>query len=245
MRAGGLVPLAEPATREALIERLGIARLPDDLLQQALTHSSYLNETDAAAISNERLEFLGDAILGMVVADQLFRWFPDAGEGPLTRMRAGIVRGTTLARVAHRLHLGDHLILGRGEEAAGGRRRERNLAGALEAIIGAVYTGQGLRKAGALCRRLLAPELVRVRREGEPLDPKSNLQHLVQARWHEPPEYVTVEEAAGEAGRRFTVEVKVGPNLLGRGSGASKREAQQEAAGHAVALLSRPDGLEG
>ncbi len=232
------MPLAPPpSASDELVERLGVKPLPGALLDQALTHASYLNESGTDAPSNERLEFLGDAVLGMVVGHELFRLFPAAGEGDLTRMRAEIVRGTALARAAVRFRLGEHIILGRGEEAAGGRTRERNLAGALEALVGAVYRDQGYRAARSLIVRLLGPELQQIRREGARIDAKSNLQHLVQARWHEPPDYVTVDEVAEGTGRRFTVEVRVGVATLGRGSGASKREAQQEAAREAVVRL--------
>ncbi len=228
--------LAASTDYSRLIEQLGVQPLPDDLLGQALTHASYLNEADASAISNERLEFLGDSVLGMVIASVLFDQFPEAGEGELTRMRADIVRGTSLARAAERLGLGEHIILGRGEESAGGRTRNRNLAGALEALIGAVYEAHGYRAAKALTRRLLKPELEQIRREGARVDAKSSLQHLVQARWHEPPEYVTVQEAAG-AIHRFVVEVRIAGQTLGRGEGRSKREAQQQAAQEAVQQL--------
>lgn len=218
------------------IERLGVKPLPDGLLGEALTHASYLNEADASATSNERLEFLGDSVLGMVIASALFDQFPESGEGDLTRMRADIVRGTSLARVAKRVGLGDHIILGRGEESAGGRTRERNLAGGLEALIGAVYEAHGYRTAKAFTRRLLKPELELIHRQGAQVDAKSSLQHLVQARWHEPPEYVTVQEAAGVE-HRFIVEVRVAGSTLGRGEGRSKREAQQAAAHEAVQAL--------
>ena len=122
---------------------LGVRPLPDDLLGQALTHASFLNEAESDAVSNERLEFLGDSVLGMVIASVLFEAFPGAGEGELTRMRADVVRGTSLARVAARVGLGEHMVLGRGEEAAGGRARDRNLAGALEALMGAVSRAHG------------------------------------------------------------------------------------------------------
>ena len=211
--------------------------MPHALLSQALTHASYLNETGEGTPSNERLEFLGDAILGLVIAHELFKLYPGAGEGELTRMRADLVRGSTLAAAAARVGLGAELILGRGEEAAGGRRRERNLAGAMEAMIGAVYRAHGYRSAQALILRLLRPELHQLRSEGARIDPKSSLQHLVQARWHEPPEYVTVDEGSGVEGRRFTVEVRVAGDTLGRGEGGSKRAAQQEAARQAVAHL--------
>lgn len=232
------MPLAPPlSASDELVERLGIRPLPDELLQQALTHASYLNESGTDVPSNERLEFLGDAVLGMVVGHELFRLFPRAGEGELTRMRAEMVRGTALAGAAMRLRLGEHLILGRGEETAGGRSRERNLAGVLEALVGAVYRDQGYRAARSFIIRLLGPELQQIRREGARIDAKSNLQHVVQARWHEPPDYVTVSEVAEGTSRRFTIEVRVGGTVLGRGSGASKREAQQEAAREAVARL--------
>ena len=220
-----------------MVRRLGVRPLPDALLGQALTHASYLNETGEGTPSNERLEFLGDAILGLVIAHELFKLYPDAGEGELTRMRADIVRGTTLAAAAIRLGLGPDLILGRGEEVAGGRTRERNLAGAMEAVIGAVYRAQGYRSAQALILRLVRPELRQLRSEGARIDAKSSLQHLVQARWHEPPGYVTVEEGSGASERRFTVEVRVAGETLGRGEGGSKRAAQQEAARQAVIRL--------
>lgn len=229
--------LAPPPAYDDLVRRLGVRPLPEALLDQALTHASYLNETGSATASNERLEFLGDAVLGLVIAHELFRMYPEAGEGELTRMRADLVRGSTLAAAAARLGLGEELILGRGEEAAGGRGRERNLAGALEAMIGAVYRAQGYRSARALIMRLLRPELRQLRREGARIDAKSSLQHLVQARWHEPPEYVTVSEGSGPDEPRFTVEVRVAGRSLGQGAGASKREAQQEAAREAVAHL--------
>jgi ribonuclease-3 len=238
------VALATTTDHGRLVELLGVKPLPEDLLDQALTHASYINEADSSAISNERLEFLGDSVLGMVIASILFEQFPDAGEGDLTRMRAEIVRGTSLARVAERLGLGEHIILGRGEESAGGRARDRNLAGALEALVGAVYEAHGYRAAKGLTRRLLKPELEQIHRHGARVDAKSSLQHLVQARWHEPPGYVTVQEAAG-AQHRFIVEVRVAGNTLGRGEGKSKREAQQAAAREAVLALTSHPKVEG
>ncbi len=231
------MPSDTDEARSLLVDRLGVRPLPDDLLTQALTHASYLNETDASADSNERLEFLGDAVLGMVIANELFLHFPLAGEGELTRMRADIVRGTTLARTATRLDLGAFIVLGRGEEAAGGRKRDRNLAGAMEAIIGAVYKAHGYRSTRSLILRLFKDDIIQVKRDGSRIDPKSSLQHIVQARWHEPPQYVTVEEGAGELGRRFRVEVLVAGAVRGRGEGANKREAQQQAALEAITQL--------
>lgn len=235
-------PTAEPITAE-LVARLGVKPLPDGMLGRALTHASFVNEAGEATESNERLEFLGDALLGMVIGHELFRRYPDVGEGELTRMRADLVRGSTLARVATRLGLGAHILLGKGEEAVGGRQRERNLAGAMEAVIGAVYIAHGYRTARALCLRVLGPEIVTLRKEGARIDAKSSLQHLVQARWHEPPNYVTVDETTDGITRRFTVEVRVAQVTLGRGEGSSKREAQQAAARAAIAGLA--SGAEG
>ncbi len=229
--------LAEAKDPQVLLERMGVKPLPEPVLAQALTHDSFLNESDTRSASNERLEFLGDAIVGMVIAIELYGKYPEAGEGELTRMRADLVRGTTLARVAARLNVGDYLILGRGEEAAGGRARERNLAGAFEALIGAVYRTHGYRTAQAAILRLLRPEIAQLRRDGARIDAKSSLQHLVQARWHEPPDYVTLTDTSTSADRRFVVEVRAGGSTLGRGEGASKRDAQQGAAREAVAHL--------
>ena len=220
-----------------LAARLGVKPIPRELLAEALTHASYPNESAADAAPNERLEFLGDAVLGMIIANELFRVHPGAAEGELTRMRAEIVRGSALAAAARRVDLGPCLLLGRGEEAAGGRDRDRNLAGAFEALVGAVYRAHGLTVARALVRRLLKPEIDQMREGGPCLDPKSALQHLVQARWRQHPEYVTVDEQSGEEGYRFIVEVRVSGETLGRGSGSSKRAAQNEAARLAHAAL--------
>ncbi len=229
--------LAVPPALDELVGRLGVGPISGLLLEEALTHASYLNESGAEAVSNERLEFLGDAVLGMVIAHELFRRYPDAGEGDLTRMRAEVVRGSTLALVGQRLGLGEHLILGRGEETAGGRERERNLAGGLEAIIGAVYRARGYRATQEFVIRALEPELAAIEASGAKLDAKSRLQHVVQAKWHEPPQYVTVSEETSEQSRQFTVEVLVDGAPLGRGVGGSKREAQQRAAEQALAWL--------
>jgi ribonuclease-3 len=229
-----VVALASPPAPAILFDRLKIRPLSDALLAEVLTHSSYVNESDATARSNDRLEFLGDAVLGMVIGSELYRMFPDASEGELTRMRASVVRGTTLAEAARRNGLGEHLVLGRGEESAGGRSRDSNLADMLEALIGAVYLDHGVRQAQALVKRLLQPELREVMASGAQLDPKSHLQHLVQARWHEQPEYVTVEDDPERSANRFQVEVRAGGQTLGSGTGSAKREAQERAARMAI-----------
>ena len=204
--------------------------LSDDLRREALTHASYTNEDREGGPNNERLEFLGDALLGAVVARELFVACPNAAEGDLTRMRAEIVRGDALASAAERLDLGGRLVLGRGEEAAGGRSRTRNLAGVFEAVVGAVYIGKGLRSTEVFIRRTLKLEIQQVVKDGPGVDPKSALQQLCQARWHSPPEYVTVSEQVDSPERRFCIEVYADNNLLARAYGGSKREAQMRAA---------------
>jgi ribonuclease-3 len=229
--------VAAPPANDERIAKLGLPPIPADLLQVALTHASFVNESGATSESNERLEFLGDAILGMIIARELYERYPQAGEGELTRLRSEIVRGRTLARAAARMGLGEHVILGRGEAAEGGRERERNLAGAFEAVIGAVYLSGGYRVTRSAIKRLLGPEMKEVHHHGAQIDAKSRLQHLVQARWHQPPEYVTVDEAPVGQPRAFTVEVRVAGVPYGRGMGSRKNDAQQAAARDAVSRL--------
>ncbi|HTE84096.1 MAG TPA: ribonuclease III [Dehalococcoidia bacterium] len=222
---------------------LGIAFQDPDLLQQALVHRSYLNESADLPLSasNERLEFLGDAVVGMLIADELYRRFPDSPEGRLTEMRAHLVRGATLARIGERLQLGRHLVLGRGEEQTGGRGRAPNLGRALEAIVGAVYLDAGIVSTRELVARLFEAELSDLENGGLRLDAKSSLQQFAQAALRATPEYVTVATEGPEHAREFVVEVHVGSTVAGVGRGRRKRQAQQEAAGNAlIALLPSP-----
>jgi ribonuclease-3 len=230
--------LPEPGAIARALRSMGLRVAPDPNLLRAFVHSSYVNESGGSdEESNQRLEFLGDAVLGFVVAEHLHEQFPEAGEGVLTEMRAALVRGTTLAEVASRYDIGTLLVLGKGEEGAGGRARHRNLAGALEAVIGAVYLGSGIRRARALILRILGPEIAALEQEGVLLDPKSRLQHIVQARWHEPPRYQTVSEGQTDAEDRFVVAVYACERRLAEGSGRSKRRAQQTAAMKALEFL--------
>lgn len=209
---------------------LGISFRDPALLEQALTHKSYLNEHALPELqSNERLEFLGDAILGAVTAEALYRAFPTATEGALTVMRASVVCAPSLARWARRLDLGRQIILGRGEELGGGRERDSVLSGALEAIMGAIYLDQGY----AAVQAVLAPFLQEVLAELSPdqprLDAKSRLQQATQARFATTPIYSVVEVSGPQHRPTFTVEVRVG-ELVARASGPSKQAAEQEAA---------------
>ena len=226
---------------EGLEDRLGVTFQDPHLLRQALVHRSYLNENpEASLVSNERLEFLGDAALGLVVAQRLYELFPTHGEGLLTELRAHLVRRDTLARAAERLALGEHLLLGRGEEAAGGRRRPSNLAAVFEAVVGAILVDQGLGSTDAFIISALADDLEAVRSGVVPADPKSRLQVLVQSRGQDLPEYRTLKAEGPEHARLFTVEVYLDGEVLGVGQGKTKRQAEREAARRALEKLGVP-----
>ena len=223
----------------ALQQTLGISFNGLSLLEQALVHSSYVNENPGVApASNERLEFLGDAVLGLVVAEKLYQDFPHCAEGEMTKLRAALVRGNTLARVARTIGLGDYLYLGRGEEASGGRRKPANLAGALEAMIAAIFLDQGSVTTRDFILRLLNKELQKVASPGARVDYKSQLQELIQAREQQTPAYQLVEAMGPDHDQRFTVEVRAGDAVLGKGSGKSKKAAETEAARAALEQLS-------
>jgi ribonuclease-3 len=215
------------------------------LLRQALVHTSYLNENPGIDVgSNERLEFLGDAALGVVVAQQLYEEYPDVDEGKLTELRAHLVRRDTLARAAARFDLGDYLQLGRGEDAAGGRRRPTNLARAYEALVGAIFLDGGLVKVRSFVRRTLKDELAGLRSGSMPHDPKSRLQEVIQSRWQTTPTYKLMKTEGPDHARRFTVQVVVNGRPLGTGEGRSKQMAEKDAAQHALVAIATTKGEE-
>lgn len=216
---------------DTLQEVLGVNFRNRSLLEQAVIHSSYVNENlELVSSQNERLEFLGDAVLGFIVAEKLYQEFPDITEGEMTKLRAALVRRDTLARVARAVELGDFLYMGKGEEASGGRTKTPNLAGALEAMIGAIYLDRGLATARDAVLKLLGKELSRVSRYGAGVDYKSRLQELIQSRNQSTPAYRLVTQTGPDHDRRFTVEVMTGDVILGRGTGKSKKLAETEAA---------------
>lgn len=227
-----------PKSAQALLQSLGIEFKRPELAEQALVHRSYLNEAPGLELeSNERMEFLGDAVLGIIVSDRLYKDYPALSEGHLSQLRALLVRWDTLAEVAERVSLGDYLTLGRGEEMSGGRGRPSNLAGALEAVIGAAFLDGGLTKARKLVLRLLQPELERIAAGAVAVDSKSQLQHEVQARWHEIPRYRLVSSVGPDHDKTFTVEVSVRSDVLGRGEGRNKKQAELAAAREALETL--------
>jgi ribonuclease-3 len=222
----------------ALQQQLSITFKDRSLLIQALVHSSYVNENPGLTRGhNERLEFLGDAVLGLVIGEKLYRDFPEYAEGELTRLRAALVRRETLSRVAKSINLGDYLYLGKGEEANGGRAKPANLAGAMEAVIAAVYLDCGLTVTAALILRLFAVEIETVIRHSEFVDYKSKLQALIQSKYHLTPVYSTTEVKGPDHERQFTVEVKMDNKTLSKGSGRNKQVAEIEAARLALEQL--------
>ncbi|MBM4463887.1 MAG: ribonuclease III [Chloroflexi bacterium] len=205
------------------------------LLQQAFVHRSYVSENPHFALeSNERLEFLGDAFLGFVIAESLYQQFGELSEGEMTKLRAAMVCQENLADLASSLELRDYLYLGEGEEKSGGRHRPRNLACVFEAVIGAVLMDQGVETTKNLILRLFDNGLRQAIEEGIDTDHKSRLQELVQAKKQERPTYRLVREEGPDHDRRFWVEVVIDGKVLGRGYGKSKQLAEKDAAREAL-----------
>lgn len=206
------------------------------LLQNALTHSSYANERwHNSLLSNERLEFLGDSVLGMLVADFLYSTFPDRPEGELTRMRADMVCEHTLALVANRIRLGQHLQLGHGEERLGGRSRESILADATESVIAACFLDGGLEAAARFVKRFILVEVPVSRPHN--MDYKTALQELVQQKKNQTLTYTLVGQSGPDHDKVFAVEVCLNGETVGSGSGSSKKRAEQMAAKSAMEKL--------
>lgn len=209
-----------------------------DLLRQALTHASFGHEKRQRLPDNQRLEFLGDAVLQLVVTDELYRRFPELPEGRLTVQRATIVNRHHLQELARGVRLGEELILGRGEESSQGRERSSILADAMEAVIGAVYADAGWELTRALVLRLLEPSLAQLAHDIAPhANPKGSLQEKLQAEGDDPPLYRCVAESGPPHARVYEVVVEWQARELGRGQGASKKEAETRAAEAALAAL--------
>jgi ribonuclease-3 len=204
------------------------APVDESLLLRALTHRSYAYENGGLP-NNERLEFLGDSVLGLVVTDTLYAAHPDLPEGQLAKLRAAVVNMRALADVARTLGLGDHLLLGRGEESTGGRDKASILADTMEAVIGTVYLSAGMPAAAALVHHLLDPLMAESATLGAGLDWKTSLQELAAATSHGVPDYRVAEEGPDHE-KTFHAEALVGEEVLGVGTGRSKKEAEQRAA---------------
>ncbi|WP_310155879.1 ribonuclease III [Phycicoccus sp. 3266] len=212
----------------------------ESLLLRALTHRSYAYENGGLP-NNERLEFLGDSVLGLVVTDTLYATHPDLPEGQLAKLRAAVVNMRALADVARTLGLGDHVLLGRGEEATGGRDKASILADTMEAVIGTVYLSSGMDAAATLVHHLLDPLMAQSATLGAGLDWKTSLQELAAASTLGVPEY-RVEEEGPDHEKTFHARAVVGDEVLGEGTGRSKKEAEQKAAELAWRALSARAG---
>ncbi len=219
---------------ETLSQRLGYTFSRVELLAQAFVHESLVNEGLAEA-SNERLEFLGDSVVGLVVADYLFRHNPDLPEGQLAQMKSYLVSKKHLAICAGRLGLGDYLKVGKGEALSGGRRRESLLANCLEAVLGAIFLDGGFNQARRAILRFLSEDMDKG--TGSLKDAKTRLQERVQAVFNAVPDYRVVVERGPSHDPHFEVEVCFGEEVLGRGEGSSKRDASQVAAQAAIKVL--------
>jgi ribonuclease III len=233
----------DEASYPDLREALGSPVLDAELLERALTHRSFAYEHGGIP-TNERLEFLGDSVLGVVVTDTLFRAHPDLSEGRLAKLRAAVVNARALAEVARTIGLGQHIKLGRGEEATGGRNKSSILSDTVEAVIGAVYLSGGFAASDAVVHLLFDPLMESAAGLGAGLDWKTSLQELSAGHSLGVPEYV-IEDEGPDHEKTFTARVRVGGELYGHGTGRSKKEAEQQAAETAytaiVATHGEPD----
>lgn len=212
------------------------------LLQRALTHRSYVNEHPQDTLEdNERLEFLGDAVLDFITGDWLYNRFPEMQEGRLTRLRAALVRTETLASFGMQCQIGQALYLGRGEEDSGGRERQANLCRAFEALVGAIYLDKGLEVVREFMLPYLEPSLKHVLANDTDKDAKSRLQEWSQAKLNLTPTYVTVSESGPDHAKLFTVDAVIGDQTYGEGKGRSKQAAEQNAAQAALDNLHDED----
>lgn len=228
------------AALDRLQERLHYRFRDPELLDTALTHRSFINENPGPARpDNERLEFLGDAVLELCVSDMLMRQFPDHAEGRLSQLRASIVNEQPLAELAKSFGIGDCMLLGRGEESSGGRGKTSLLANALEAVLAAIYLDGGFGEASGFIQGLFAPL---IREEGRPLvyrDYKTALQQLAQNRFREIPRYTLIRESGPDHDKTFEIELSIADRIATTGTGKNKKEAEQRAAEKALWELER------
>lgn len=213
-----------------LLKQLNLKFKDPKVFRQIFIHRSYLNEVKQDLPSNERLEFLGDSILSLIISNELFIRRPNDSEGELTNLRAYIVKTKSLAAAAKKLDLGKFLRLSKGEEVGGGRENLQILANTYEALVGAVFLDQGLAKTTELISKTLLPLFEKELKLGPPKDAKSNLQELVQEKFRTSPRYEIVKTSGPDHAKKFLVAVKLGSRELGRGEGFSKQEAEENAA---------------
>jgi ribonuclease-3 len=212
------------------------------LLRRALTHRSYVNEHGNGIGDNERLEYLGDSVLALVVNEYLYRHYEDYREGRLAKIKSSVVSETTLAGIAKKIHLGEHLLMGRGEENSGGRERPSILADALEAVIGAVYLDAGLKACRQFITRLFRDEIEESEGLGQSRDPKTALQEYVQRKYRERPVYEVVDERGPDHDKEFTVKLLIRGREIVTADGPSKRKAEMNAARASLRIIEDEEG---
>ena len=212
----------------------------EKLISNALTHSSYANEMRSGITSNERLEFLGDSVLSVIVSDYIFKKFPNQPEGELTKLRASLVCEKSLAAFAREMELGRFLFLGKGEQQNGGRERPSILADAFEALLAAIYLDGGIEPARNHVMRFVKEEIRNHNVEEAFHDYKTQLQEIIQKNPGEELSYVLVGEEGPDHDKNFTVEVRLNSNVIGKGEGHSKKQAEQKAARQALELMGQP-----
>lgn len=222
---------------QALAQRLGLDFRNPSLLNRALTHRSYINEHPEAIEDNERLEFLGDAVLDFLVGAWLYNRFPEMAEGELTRLRSALVRTEQLAEFSYQIGLGNAMRLGRGEAESGGRQRMALLCATFEALVGALYLDAGIQPVGVFVEPFLESVADQILASGKIQDPKSQLQEWVQSQGHATPTYRTISARGPDHDKVFEVEVLVNGHICGHGSGHSKQAAAKAAARDALAML--------
>ncbi|MBQ7124813.1 MAG: ribonuclease III [Clostridia bacterium] len=229
-----------PFPTEELEEKIGYKFENINNLLLALTHSSYSNEMKARDIKadcNERLEFLGDSVLSYITSEYLYSEFYSLPEGDLSRIRASAVCEKSLYKLATSIGLGDYLLLGKGEENTNGRKRPSILADAFEALLAAIYLDGGIENVKRFLLPIITPEISEITEKGKDLDYKTSLQQVVQQERGDILEYVITEESGPAHMKKFTVEARLNGNVIGRGSGGSKRAAEQNAAREALSLF--------
>lgn len=226
---------------DSLAKKIGVEFKDAQLLKQAMIHRSYLNEIKEGRLeSNERLEFLGDAILSFVISEKLYQDYPDYPEGKLTNLRSNIVCTSALAKIAQQIDLGPYLFMSKGEKESGGNENISILANTVEAVIGAIFLDQGIEATRQFIQKKFGPMIKTVVDKGQLKDTKSLLQEKLQARLKETPTYRTLHQKGPDHDKTFTVGVFVQKNLLAKGTGKSKQEAEEAAA--KKALEGRQDG---
>jgi len=222
-----------------LSKSLGVKFNDISLLERALTHRSYLNENRDVDKNNERLEFLGDAVLELIVSDYLYKKYPNRPEGDLTSFRSAIVRTESLADASRELNYGKYLLLAKGEEDSGGRDKDYILANTFEAVLGAIYIDQGYMVCKNLVEKVLITKIDNIVKNRLDIDSKTKIQELVQEKYKQTPVYEVVGEHGPDHDKEFIVVVKVGNKIIGKGKGSSKQRAEEAAAQKGVKFINK------